>query len=63
MTNKRRSILIFFSVTAGTAISAGMIFLKRGSLEGDDMFLLITNLVFSLIIIAGIGYMLVWRKQ
>lgn len=63
MTSQRRAFLIFISVLAGTLLSAGMIYLKRGSLKGDDLFLLITNFAFAILIIAGIGYILIWRKK
>jgi hypothetical protein len=63
MTNKRRAIIIGVSVFFGTVLSAGMLYLKRGSLKGNDYFLLATNLAFSLVIIFAIGYFLIWRKK
>ena len=63
MTNRRRTIIITISVLIGTLLSAGLIYLKRGGLEGDEYFLLATNLTFSLVIIFSIGYFLVWRKK
>ena len=63
MTNRRRMTIISFSVLFGTILSAGLIYLKRGSLQGNDYFLLATNLFFSLLIIGCIGYFLVWRKK
>jgi hypothetical protein len=63
MTNRRRAFIIFFSVLAGTILSAGMIYLKRGSFQDGDMFFLATNLFFSILIIAGIGFMFVWNNK
>lgn len=63
MTNQRRATIITISVLFGTLLSAGFIYLKRGSLKGDDYFLLGTNLFFSLLIIFCIGYFLIWRKK
>ena len=63
MSNRRRIILITVSVLFGSLLSAGMLYLKRGSLEKDEYFLLATNLGFSLFIIFAIGYFLVWRKK
>ncbi len=63
MSNRRRIFLITVSVIAGTALSGGLLSLKRGELSGDDYFLLATNLFFSLLIIFSIGYFLVWRKK
>ncbi|MDQ3050175.1 MAG: hypothetical protein M3Q95_04745 [Bacteroidota bacterium] len=63
MSNTRRTIIITISVIFGTLLSAGMLYLKRGSLEGNDYFLLATNLTFSLVIIFAIGYFLIWRKK
>ena len=63
MTNRRRVIIITFSVILGTILSAGLIFLKRGKMGTDEYFLLFTNLFFSVIIIFSIGYFLVWRKR
>jgi len=63
MSNRRRAIIITFSVLFGTLLSAGMLYLKRGSLQGNDYFLLGTNLTFSLVIIFAIGYFLIWRKK
>ncbi|HMT29053.1 MAG TPA: hypothetical protein PKD91_07225 [Bacteroidia bacterium] len=63
MTTKRRTIIITVSVLFGTLLSAGMLFLKRGSLHGQDYFLLATNLFFSLLIIFVIGWFLIWKKK
>lgn len=63
MTNRRRITIITISVIAGTLLSAGLLSLKRGELDGDDYFLLATNLFFSLLIIFSIGYFLIWRKK
>ncbi len=63
MTNRRRVVIITFSVILGTMLSAFMVFLKRGSLGRDEYFLLFTNLFFSVVIIFSIGYFLAWRKK
>jgi hypothetical protein len=63
MTNQRRAVIITVSVIFGTLLSAGLLYLKRGSLEGNDYLLLATNLFFSLLIIFAIGYFLIWRKR
>ena len=63
MTPKRRAFIITVSVIFGTLLSTGMLYLKRGSLDGDDYFLLATNLFFSLFIIFVIGWYLIWRKK
>lgn len=63
MTSQRRAIIITVSVLAGTLLSAGLLYLKRGSLGGHDYFLLGTNLFFSLLIIFAIGWFLIWRKK
>ncbi|MBK6641191.1 MAG: hypothetical protein IPN13_04615 [Bacteroidetes bacterium] len=63
MTNRRRISIIAVSVLFGTMLSAVMLYFKRGTLEGNDYFLLATNLFFSLVIILAIGYFLIWRKK
>jgi hypothetical protein len=63
MTNKRRTFLITVSVLIGTVLSAGFIYLRRGTLDDHDWFLLGTNLFMSLLIIFGIGFILLWRKK
>jgi hypothetical protein len=63
MTNRRRTTIIAISVFAGTMLSAGLLYLKRGSLDNQDYFLLGTNLFFSLVIIFAIGWFLIWRKK
>lgn len=63
MTNRRRIFIISISVFFGTLLSAVMLYFKRGTLEGNDYFLLATNLFFSLVIILAIGYFLIWRKK
>jgi hypothetical protein len=63
MTNRRRIFIISISVFFGTMLSAVMLYFKRGTLEGNDYFLLATNLFFSLVIILAIGYFLIWRKK
>lgn len=63
MDPKRRAIIITVSVICGTLLSAGLLYLKRGSLDNQDYFLLATNLFFSLLIIFLIGWFLIWRKK
>ncbi|NNF01229.1 MAG: hypothetical protein HKN22_00950 [Bacteroidia bacterium] len=63
MSNRRRIIIITISVMIGSAMSAGIYVMKKGTLSGDDYFSLITNIVFSLLLILGIGYVFVWRKK
>jgi hypothetical protein len=63
MNSKRRAVIITISVLFGTMLSAGLLYLKRGSLHGQDYFLLATNLFFSLLIIFVIGWFLIWKKK
>jgi hypothetical protein len=63
MNNRRRTTIIIISVISGTLLSALMISKKRGALDGDSYFLLGTNLVISLILIFGIGFILMKMKK
>ena len=63
MTNRRRIILIIVSVLGGTLLSAWLISSKRGKIGNDEIFLLGTNLVISLILIFGIGYIIMRSRK
>jgi len=64
MSNRRRITIIIISVFIGTLMSAGL-FYKRGNgnLDNNSILNLVTNLIFSLIIILAIGLYFVWRKD
>jgi uncharacterized membrane protein YozB (DUF420 family) len=63
MNNRRRATLIIISVISGTLLSGWLLLSKRGTLDNHDYFLLATNLVISLILIFGIGYIMIWKKK
>ncbi|HEX5000884.1 MAG TPA: hypothetical protein VFW78_00165 [Bacteroidia bacterium] len=63
MTSRRRATIIFISVLCGTLLSAWLLMAKKGKLGDGDFFLLISNLVISLLLIFGVGYILIWRKK
>jgi len=65
MSPKRRVIIVLLSVSAGTVMSYFLFRLKRGGQEltQQDTHFLITNMVFSLLIILGVGFMFLWRKN
>ena len=65
MSDKRRIIIIVASVIGGTLLSMLLFKMRRGgqALEERDVTTLITNFVFSLAIILGIGFFFIWRKK
>jgi hypothetical protein len=65
MTNKRRIIIILVSVFGGTVLSFLVFKLRRGggALTTQDSNMLLTNFIFSIAIILGIGFMFLWNKK
>lgn len=65
MSPKRRVIIVAISVGAGTLLSYGLYKLRRGGAEltTQDKHTLLTNMVFSLGIILGVGFMFLWKKK
>ena len=65
MTNKRRIIIILVSVFGGTVLSFLIFKLRRGggALTTQDSNMLLTNFIFSIAIILGIGFMFIWNKK
>ena len=65
MSPKRRVIIVLISVTAGTLLSYFLFRLRRGGdqLTTQDTHMLITNMVFSLAIILGVGFLFLWRRK
>ncbi len=65
MTNKRRIIIILVSVFGGTVLSFLIFKLRRGGgeLTTQDSNMLLTNFIFSIAIILGIGFMFIWNKK
>lgn len=65
MSDRRRVIIITLSVLAGSFLSYFVFKLRKGGgeLSQQDVHMLITNLVFSLVLILGVGYFFLWRKK
>lgn len=65
MSPKRRVIIVLLSVSSGTVLSYFLFRSRRGDgeLTQQDTHFLITNMVFSLLIILGVGFMFLWRKK
>ena len=65
MNNKRRTTIIVVSVLTGTLLSFLLFKTRRGAepLSGSDQTTLITNFVFSLAILLGIGFFFIWNKK
>jgi hypothetical protein len=65
MSDKRRIIIIIVSVLSGTILSLLIFKVRKGTagLNSQDYSTLITNFVFSLAIILGIGFLFLWRKK
>jgi hypothetical protein len=65
MSDRRRIIIITVSVLVGTMLSLLIFKVRKGDagLTGEDYSMLITNLVFSLAIILGIGFLFLWKKK
>lgn len=65
MSPRRRIIIVTLSVGAGSLLSYFLFKLRRGGAEltAQDTHFLLTNTVFSLMIILGIGFLFLWRKK
>ncbi len=65
MSPRRRIIIVVLSVSAGTFLSFLLFKLRRGGgeLNSQDTSMLVTNMVFSLGIILGIGFLFLWNKK
>lgn len=64
MTNRRRITIITISIAAGTFLSYFIFRMRRGGeLTQMDYITLIGNLIISLAVILGIGFMFLWRKN
>ncbi|MEP7262917.1 MAG: hypothetical protein ABI772_00390 [Bacteroidota bacterium] len=65
MSNRRRIIIIMVSVISGTVLSFFIFKARKGpaGLTNDDYSTLITNFIFSLAIIVGVGLMFAWKKN
>ncbi|MFN9596223.1 MAG: hypothetical protein ACK560_05480 [Bacteroidota bacterium] len=63
MSDRRRAFLITISVLTGTLISAFILKNKYGELNSNSYLWLGTNLFMSVVLIAGIGWILIWRKK
>jgi len=65
MSPLRRVIIVLLSVGGGSILSYGIYKLRRGGgeLTTQDTHSLLTNIVFSVGIILGVGFMFLWRKK
>ena len=65
MSPRRRIIIVVLSVTAGSFLSYLLFKVRKGGddLSQQDTHMLITNLVFSVAIILGVGFAFLWRKK
>lgn len=65
MSDRRRIIIIVLSVTVGSFLSYLLYKFRRGgaALTQQDLFSLSTNMIFSLAIILGVGFIFLWRKN
>lgn len=65
MSPTRRVIIVLSSVIVGTVLSYLLYVSRRGAdgLSKEDYHMLITNMVFSVGIILGIGFAFIWRKK
>jgi hypothetical protein len=65
MSPQRRVIIVLISVSAGTVLSYFLFRFRRGGeeLTQQDTHFLMTNMVFSLLIILGVGFMFLWKKK
>lgn len=61
MSNRRRILIIFFSVTLGSIISFFIVKKRMGNLSPDAYNQLIFNFIFAVAIVIGIG--LLFRKM
>ena len=64
ISNKRRITIIVLSVFGGTILSVLMFKLRRGGeLTANDKNALLTNFIFSIAIILGVGFMFLWNNK
>jgi hypothetical protein len=65
MSPTRRVIIVLTSVIVGSILSYFLYVSRRGAdgLSKEDYHMLITNMVFSVGIILGIGFAFIWRKK
>lgn len=65
MSPRRRIIIVILSVSAGSFLSYLLFKVRKGGdeLSQQDTHMLITNLVFSVAIILGVGFAFLWRKK
>jgi hypothetical protein len=65
MSPTRRVIIVLSSVGGGSVLSYFIYKLKRGggALTTQDKHTLLTNIVFSVAIILGVGFMFLWNKK
>lgn len=55
MNNRRRYTIISISVLIGTLLSVLLVYSKKGKVDSNDKFMIITNFVFGLAIVVAIG--------
>ena len=65
MSPQRRIIIVILSVSAGSFLSYLLFKVRKGGAElsQQDTHMLITNLVFSVMIILGVGFAFLWKKK
>lgn len=65
MSDNRRIFIILISVFAGTMLSLLIFKVRKGDagLDNQDYSMLVTNFVFALAIILGIGFLFLWKKK
>lgn len=65
MSPRRRIIIVILSVSAGSFLSYLLFKVRKGGAElsPQDTHMLLTNLVFSVAIILGVGFAFLWKKK
>ncbi len=65
MSPRRRIIIVLASVGGGSVLSYLIYKLRRGGAEltPQDKHSLLTNIVFSIAIILGVGFTFLWNKK
>jgi len=65
VSDKRRIIIVIVSVVSGTFLSFLLFKSRKGDagLSSQDYSTIITNFIFSLAIILGVGFMFLWKKK
>ena len=65
MSPQRRVIIVMLSVGAGSFLSYLLYKARRGGAElsTQDQHVLLTNMIFSVGIILGVGFMFLWKKK